>query len=91
MTFQSVEPTLGLDFLVVAIVVALAARMSIVMTVILGFLYGVVQAALNYAMPGVIAAMAPLTMFILVIVAQRRFSGNVFQSLAGIRRRGAAA
>ena len=90
-TFQSVEPTLGLDFLVVAIVVALAARMSIVMTVILGFLYGVVQAALNYAMPGVIAAMAPLTMFILVIVAQRRFSGNVFQSLAGIRRRGAAA
>jgi len=73
-TFQPASPTLGLEFLIVVILVALAARTSIVMCTVLGFLYGITQSVLNYYASPTVAAVLPLVMFLLVIILEPRLN-----------------
>ena len=47
-SFQPVNPALGLDFISVIFLVVIVGRTSLSGCLILGFLYGVVQALLNY-------------------------------------------
>lgn len=86
-TFQPVSPTLGLGFLVVAILVALAAKLGIVMTVVLGFAYGVFQSALNYSAPATVAAVLPLAGFFILIILQRQVPSGWVRALMSNRER----
>lgn len=74
-SFQPVNPTLGLDFISVVFLVVIVGRTSLTGCLILGFLYGVVQALLNYFAPAAISTTAVYAVFLVALVlAQRSFS-----------------
>jgi branched-chain amino acid transport system permease protein len=74
-SFQPVSPTLGLEFISVVFLVVIVGRVSLIGCLILGFVYGVAQALLNYLAPAAVAATLTYLVFLVaLVVAQRGLS-----------------
>src|SRR4051794_2666048 len=69
MTFQPVQPTLGLEYTVVVFMVALVARNNLLACLAIGLAYGIVQAALSYETDA--GATLTLLVFLLALLAER--------------------
>lgn len=69
-TFQPVEPSLGLQYAVVVFLVALVARTHLLGCLALGLLYGVVQSVLSYVLDPTLASTVTLCLFLLALVAE---------------------
>jgi branched-chain amino acid transport system permease protein len=70
MTFQPVEPTLGLRFVIVVFLVALVARTHLLGCLVLGLAYGMVQAGLSYSIDASTAATLTLVVFLVALVGE---------------------
>lgn len=70
-TFQPVQPNLGLTYTVVVFLVALVARTNLLGCVGLGFAYGIVQAVLGYEISPSTAATLTLVVFVVALLAER--------------------
>lgn len=71
-SFQPVDPTLGLDFISVVFLVVIVGRVSLTGCLILGFSYGVAQALLNYFAPAAVAATLTYLVFLAALVLAQR-------------------
>ena len=81
-TFQSVQPTMGLDYVIVVFLVALVARTNLLGCLVLGLAYGIVQSALAYAIDASTAATLTLVVFLVALLADR-----ILRSAQGLMRR----
>jgi branched-chain amino acid transport system permease protein len=70
-TFQPVQPTLGLQYTVVIFLVALVARTNLLGCLVIGFAYGVVQSVLGYQISASTAATLTLCIFLVALLAER--------------------
>lgn len=67
-SFQPVSPTLGIQFVSVVFLVALVARTSLIGCLILGLVYGVAQALLDYYAPSALSASLTYAVFLVALV-----------------------
>jgi branched-chain amino acid transport system permease protein len=81
MTFQPVEPTLGLRLVIIVFLVALVARTNLLGCLVLGLLYGMVQAGLSYSIDASTAATLTLVVFLVALVGEPALR----RSVAGLR------
>ena len=81
-TFQSVQPTMGLDYVIVVFLVALVARTNLIGCLVLGLAYGIAQSALAYAMNASTAATLTLVVFLIALLGDR-----ILRSIQGLVRR----
>jgi branched-chain amino acid transport system permease protein len=70
-TFQPVEPTLGLQYTVVVFLVALVARNNLLAVLGVGFAYGIVQSVLSYQIDASAGATLTLVLFLVALIAER--------------------
>jgi len=77
MTILPVSPTIGLDFLLIALIVAIAGRLSFVGVGVVGLAYGIVQAVLSNRIGGSSTALVVFVAFLAVLAAQRIFVGRL--------------
>jgi len=71
-SFQPVSPTLGIAFISVVFLVVIVGRVSLTGCLILGFVYGVAQALLNYLAPAAISATLTYLVFLIALVLAQR-------------------
>jgi branched-chain amino acid transport system permease protein len=81
-SFQPVEPSLGLQFTVVVFLVALVSRTHLLGCLVLGMVYGIVQAVLGYLLDPTTGATLTLVVFLVALIGER-----VVESLTYIYRR----
>jgi branched-chain amino acid transport system permease protein len=67
MTFLPVDPTLGLDFLLIALIVSIAGRLTFVGCVVIGLLYGVATTSLTAHFSNAVATLSIFIAFLLVL------------------------
>jgi branched-chain amino acid transport system permease protein len=70
-TFQPVQPGLGLQYTTVVFLVALVARTNLLACMGVGIAYGVVQAVLGYEISGTTATTLTLVVFLVALIAER--------------------
>ncbi len=70
-TFQSVEPTQSLQFVIVVFLVTLVGRTHLLGCLFVGFGYGVVQAVLGYSLDNSISGTLTLAVLLVALVAER--------------------
>lgn len=73
-SFQPVSPALGLEFISVVFLVVIVGRASLGGCLVLGFIYGVAQALLNYFAPAAISAVSVYVIFLIALVVAQRAS-----------------
>lgn len=71
MTFQPVEPTLGLQYTVVVFLVALVAQTNLLACVGVGLAYGIVQSVLSYQLDPATGSTLTLVVFLVALLAER--------------------
>jgi branched-chain amino acid transport system permease protein len=71
MSFQPVEPTLGLQYTVVVFLVALVSRTHLIGCLALGLAYGIVQSILSYLLNPTLGATLTLVVFLVALIAER--------------------
>ncbi|KQW45910.1 hypothetical protein ASC77_18490 [Nocardioides sp. Root1257] len=71
MATQPVEPTLGLQLLTVMFLVSQVARTHLLGCLVLGLVYGMVQAAFSYSLDGYTAAALTMCTFLVALVGGR--------------------
>jgi branched-chain amino acid transport system permease protein len=81
MTFQPVEPTLGLRLVIIVFLVALVARTNLLGCLALGLIFGMVQAGLSYSVDPATAATLTLVVFLVALVGEPALR----RSIAGLR------
>lgn len=69
MTFLPVEPTLGLDFLLIALIVSIAGRLTFVGCILIGLLYGVANTVLTSHFSNAVATLSIFLAFLFVLAA----------------------
>ncbi|HEY0639893.1 MAG TPA: branched-chain amino acid ABC transporter permease [Pseudonocardiaceae bacterium] len=77
MTILPVSPTIGLDFLLIALIVAIAGRLSFAGIAVVGLAYGIVQAVLSNRIGGSNTALVVFVAFLAVLAAQKLFVGRL--------------
>jgi branched-chain amino acid transport system permease protein len=86
MTFQSVEPTLGLRFIIVVFLIALVARTHLLGCLFVGLAYGIAQSVLGYAIDAATATTLTLTVLLVALLGDR-----MLEPVRAMRRRSAGA
>ncbi|NYE18459.1 branched-chain amino acid ABC transporter permease [Microbacterium immunditiarum] len=71
MTIQPVSPTLGFGFLIVALIVSIAARLSMFGVVLVGFFYGIAQAVLNSLIDPSLTSVVIFVAFLAILSIER--------------------
>lgn len=69
-TFQPVDPTQGLEFTLIAALVAIVARTHLIGCLLLGLAYGVVQELVSYYVSSQYAYALSLCLFVVILIAQ---------------------
>lgn len=90
-TFQPVQPVLGLNYILIVFLIAIVARMHILGCLVLGIVYGVVQAVLGYIAPASVAGALPYIVFLIVLALQQqlpRFTQFAAQRTQTLEERG---
>ncbi|MBC9226491.1 hypothetical protein GL325_09170 [Aeromicrobium sp. 636] len=82
MTFQPVEPTLGLQYITIVFLVALVARTHLLGCLALGIAYGVTQSVLSYLLDASIASTLTLVVFLAALVG-----GHAIRQVSAVARR----
>jgi branched-chain amino acid transport system permease protein len=82
-TFQQVDPFLGLQFTLIAALIAIIARTNLLGCMILGFGYGLAQSLLSYYVaPNFAGTLSYLVLLVALIIVGNRFAAiRVFSSL----------
>jgi branched-chain amino acid transport system permease protein len=70
--FQPVSPALGVELVSVVFLVALVANTSLLGCLVLGLVYGVAQALLNYYAPAAVSASLAYAVFLVALVLVRQ-------------------
>jgi branched-chain amino acid transport system permease protein len=73
-TFQPVEPTLGLQYTVVVFLVALVAQNNLLACAGVGLAYGIVQSVLSYQLDAATGTTLTLVVFLVALLAERLVS-----------------
>src|SRR5690606_3990279 len=76
MTILPVSPTIGLQFLIIALIVSIAGRLSFAGVGLVGLAYGVGQAVLSSKLSGSATAMLIFAAFLGVLSLERIFIGR---------------
>jgi branched-chain amino acid transport system permease protein len=74
MTVLPVTPTLGLDFLIIALIVSIAGRLSLIWVSVVSLVYGVAQSILNRLLDTPTAATIIFAAFLAVLALERIIS-----------------
>lgn len=77
MTILPVSPTLGLQFLIIALIVSIAGRLSFLGVGLVGLAYGIGQSVLNSHTSGSTASTIIFAAFLIVLSLDRVFSARI--------------
>lgn len=77
MTILPVSPTIGLQFLIIALIVSIAGRLAFVGVGIVGLAYGIGQAVLSSKLSGSATATLIFAAFLAVLSLERIFAGRM--------------